>query len=283
MFTALLGVLQEKEVDIYISLFSTILGFVLSLFFSGQKSTIQNNNHINFITINNYNTEVLQSPSSYNQESAKAALILLGILSITYLFFRIEILNLFFYLSIFIVSFWSYNSLVNFFRGIFTGWRWLINIIFYIVFFGTIFIIINQALTPSIAPKNFQFSQQLIHQYGIMGLMDYFSLIDLEWFALHYTGIIFLFYAMLRIIFASTYYTVMGRYLLSEQNYPEPWLAKKTRKHANLWKNIILIPILLLISYYCVSGEAFQWYKQELPQEFNLLINRIFHGTQKIY
>ena len=221
--------------------------------------------------------------SSYNQESTKAAFILLGILSIIYLFFRVEILNLFFYLSILIVSFWSYGSLVNFFRGLFTGWKWFINIIFYIIFFGTIFIIINQALTPAIAPRNFQFSQQLINQYGIIGLMDYFSFIDLQWFSFHFVGIFLLFYAMLRIIFASTYYTVMGRHRLCEQNCQEPWLARKTRKYANLWKNIILIPILLLISYYCVSGEAFQWYKQELPQEFNLLINRIFHGTQKIY
>ena len=37
MFTALLGVLQEKEIDIYISLFSTILGFLFKSEYSDSR------------------------------------------------------------------------------------------------------------------------------------------------------------------------------------------------------------------------------------------------------
>ncbi|MCT7908596.1 hypothetical protein N5915_03410 [Arcobacter lacus] len=277
-----LELLKSKQIDIYISLFMTIFGLVLGIIIDlirkNGSNSIRNNCNINDITINN----IYQSENKYTSQKNEDAVVLfyfvLFLLGTIYLFFRVEILNVFYYLTIFLISILSTNILLNLLKRNFSGFNWVINIIFNMLFFIGIFFIINKALIPDYAPEYFSDAQQIVNQNGLLGLKNYFTLQDLFWFLIHLFGIVFLFLAMLRLIFFTTFYTIMGNHLLSANYYNKPWIAKKTKKYSNLWKNIFVVFFLLITSYYLVSGNFYLWYNYKFPEQSTMIINKIFNG-----
>lgn len=284
MAMEILEIIKSKEVDIYISLFMTILGLALGLVIDSIRQgkdqiSIQNSGSITSITVNNIiKPQQIYKNSSSNDEGLMFVIgLFLLVAGTIYLFNRLEILNSFYYLTVFVISLWSGGILHSLAKGRFAGWRWSANLLFYGSFFVASFYIVNKAITPSFAPNNFQFSQQLINQYGLTGLGNYFSLLDFKWFIFHLAGVMLLFLAMIRLSLSTTYFAIMGNYIISEEEQ-EPWLAKRTRKYAYFWENIILISIFLFLSYHLVSGNFFMWFEYQLPEKINSFFNRVLHG-----
>ena len=280
-----LEVLKSKEVDIYIALFMTFLGLALGLIVDAFKqkkveAVAQSNITVTSVTVTNI-VKPQNNPTNSSSNDEGLMIVIGSILLVTgaiYLFNRLEILNSLYYITVFVISLWSGGILHNLFKGKFSGWRWFANLIFYGAFFVATFIIVNKAITPNFAPENFNISQQLINQHGILGLSDYFSLLDFKWFMFHFMGVLILFLSMIRLSLSTTYFSIMGSYIASE-NSQEPWLAKRTRKYANFWSNIILITILLCISYYLIAGNFFMWFEYQLPKEMESFINKVLHGS----
>ncbi|EGQ7979687.1 hypothetical protein RUK22_003387 [Vibrio cholerae] len=281
----LLEVLKSKEIDIYISLFMTLLGLVLGLIIDSFKQrNLQGENQVNCqvtsITVNNIvKQQANQKNSSSNDDDMMFFIgFFLLVTGIVYLFNRLEILNFLYYLTVFIVSLWSGGILHSLFKGKFAGWRWFANLAFYGVFFIVTFHIVNKAITPNFAPTNFKFSQQIINAYGLLGLSDYFSFLDFKWFIFHLLGVLLLSFSMIRLSLSTTYFAVMGNYITSNDEQ-EPWLAKRTRKYANFWRNIVYLSICLFISYYLIAGDFFMWFEYQFPQEMEIFINKVLHGS----
>jgi len=280
-----LEILKSKEVDIYISLFMTILGLVLGLIIDSFKQNkyqgaSHSNTTITSVTVNNIVKPITSQANS--SPSGDGLMFVIGFVLLVagtiYLFNRLEILNALYYATVFVVSLWSGGILHGLFKGRFYGWRWIANLVFYGVFFIATFHIVNKAMTPNFAPENFKFSQQLIKQYGLLGLGGYFTLLDFKWFIFHLTGVLLLFFSMIRLSLSTTYFAVMGRYMVSEEEQ-EPWIAKRTRKYAGFWDNIIFISLFLLASYYLIAGNFFMWLEYQFPKEMESFISGVLHGA----
>lgn len=226
-------IIKSKEVDIYISLFMTILGLILGLIIDsirqGKNSNSGDRNGTTIsVTVNNIVKPQLTQTNATSSDDGLMFVIgfFLLVTGTIYLFNRLEILNSLYYLTVFVISLWSGGILHSLFKGRFSGWRWIANLIFYGAFFAASFYIVNKAITPNFAPKNFELSQKIISKHGLFGLKDYFSLLDFKWFIFHLSGVLLLFFAMMRLTLSTTYFAVMGGYLTSEES-EEPWLAKK--------------------------------------------------------
>ncbi|WP_434986332.1 hypothetical protein [Vreelandella zhaodongensis] len=281
----MLEIIKSKEVDIYISFFMTIFGLVLGLIVDsirqGKGTAICERNETSIsVTVNN----IVTPPRSGNSPPSKDEnlMIVIGFFLLVtgaiYLFNRLEVLNSVYYLTVFVISLWSGGILHSLLKGRFSGWRWFANFIFYGAFFVASFHIVNKAIMPNYAPENFIYSQELINSYGILGLDGYFSMLDVKWFMFHLLGVLFLFFSMMRLTLSTTYFAIMGNYVVSEEGQ-EPWLARKTRKYAHFWENIILISVFLLVSYYLVSGNFFMWFEYEFPKVMEYFINKILRGS----
>ncbi|WP_218139532.1 hypothetical protein [Phocoenobacter skyensis] len=280
-----LEVIKLKQVDIYIALFTMFLGLILGLIVDFVKDKTQEktrqsiHSHITSVTVTNIvEIQSNQINSSSNDEGLRLIIgVILFVTGIIYLFNRLEILNLFYYITVFIISLWSGKILYNLFNGKFYGWHWFANLVFYGVFFIATLYIVNKAITPNFSPKNFNLISRLINQNGLIGLREHFSFLDLRWFMFHFLGVILLFFSMIILSLSATYFAVMSN-ILSEDE-PKSWFAKRTRKYAYFWRNIIIISILLCISYYLVSGNFFIWFEYQLPKEISFLINKILYGS----
>jgi len=279
-------ILKAKEIDIYISLFMTILGLILGLIIDSfrkkqEPNSVHNTDVITSVTVNSI---IKLQPSNNSTPSNDEGLVfLIGLLLLAtgtiYLFNRLEILNSIYYITVFVISLWSGGILHSLFKGRFTGWRWVVNLVFYSAFFVATFLIVNKAISPNHAPENFKHAQQLINEYGLLGLSDYFTLLGLKWFIFHLVGVMLLFFAMIRLTFSATYFAVMGGYIFSgDVDRQEPWLARRTRKYARFWKNIVVTSILLFISYYLIAGDFFMWFEYVFPTEMESFINNVLHG-----
>lgn len=280
-----LEVLKSKEVDIYISLFMTLLGLVLGLLIDSVKQNksqgvSQSNTTITSVTVNNIvKPTTSQTNSSSNDDGLMFVIgfILLATGTI-YLFNRLEVLNSLYYATVFIISLWSGGILYSLFVREFSGWRWVANLVFYGAFFIATFHIVNKAMTPNYAPENFKLSQQLIKSHGLLGLGNYFTILDFKWFSFHLIGVLLLFFSMIRLSLSTTYFAIMGGYIASKEEQ-EPWLAKRTRKYAGFWRNIIFISLFLLASYYLVAGNFFMWFEYQFPKEMESFINKVLRGA----
>lgn len=275
--------IQSKEVDIYISAFFTILGLILGAILDrvlkgdSPQSANQPGHSVNLT----FNTVVNPPPgmnaASTSQDMTPVIFMMMVIAGLLYVFFRAEILNLLSWITLFTISLWAGGTLHSLYRGFFAGSKWVISLIFSMAFCVAATYLTDEAFTPTLAPQNFQYSQQIINEQGLTGIKKYFVLLDMHWFLLHLTGVMLFIYTSLRMMLFSTYFIVAGAHANNNGTH-EPWLSRKTRKYANLRKNIIFMPILLVLAYLLTSGLAFDWFIHTMPNQVNALMNTVLYG-----
>jgi len=275
--------IQSKEVDIYISAFFTILGLILGAILDrvlkgdSPQSANQPGHSVNltFNTVVNPPTGV--NAASTSQDMTPVIFMMMVIAGLIYVFFRAEILNLLSWITLFTISLWAGGTLHSLYRGFFAGSKWVVSLIFSMAFCVAATYLTDEAFTPTLAPQNFQYSQQIINEQGLTGIKKYFVLLDMHWFLLHLIGVLLFIYTSLRMMFFSTYFIVAGAHANNNGTH-EPWLSRKTRKYANLRKNIIFMPILLVLAYLLTSGLAFDWFIHTMPNQVNALMNTVLYG-----
>ncbi|MEN5243650.1 hypothetical protein [Pseudomonas atacamensis] len=275
--------IQSKEVDIYISAFFTILGLILGAILDrvlkgdSPQSANQPGHSVNLT----FNTVVNPPPgvnaASTSQDMTPVIFMMMVIAGLIYVFFRAEILNLLSWITLFTISLWAGGTLHSLYRGFFAGSKWVISLIFSMAFCVAATYLTDEAFMPTLAPQNFQYSQQVINEQGLTGIKKYFVLLDMYWFLLHLIGVLLFIYTSLRMMLFSTYFIVAGAHANNNGTH-EPWLSRKTRKYANLRKNIIFMPILLVLAYLLTSGLAFDWFIHTMPNQVNALMNTVLYG-----
>ncbi len=275
--------IQSKEVDIYISAFFTILGLILGAILDrvlkgdSPQSANQPGHSVNLT----FNTVVNPPPgvnaASTSQDMTPVIFMMMVIAGLIYVFFRAEILNLLSWITLFTISLWAGGTLHSLYRGFFAGSKWVISLIFSMAFCVAATYLTDEAFTPTLAPQNFQYSQQIINEQGLTGIKKYFVLLDMHWFLLHLTGVMLFIYTSIRMMLFSTYFIVAGAHANNNGTH-EPWLSRKTRKYANLRKNIVFMPILLVLAYLLTSGLAFDWFIHTMPNQVNALMNTVLYG-----
>ncbi|UST80549.1 hypothetical protein [Pseudomonas siliginis] len=275
--------IQSKEVDIYISAFFTILGLILGAILDrvlkgdSPQSANQPGHSVNLT----FNTVVNPPPgvnaASTSQDMTPVIFMMMVIAGLIYVFFRAEILNLLSWITLFTISLWAGGTLHSLYRGFFAGSKWVVSLIFSMAFCVAATYLTDEAFTPTLAPQNFQYSQQIINEQGLTGIKKYFVLLDMHWFLLHLIGVLLFIYTSLRMMLFSTYFIVAGAHANNNGTH-EPWLSRKTRKYANLRKNIVFMPILLVLAYLLTSGLAFDWFIHTMPNQVNALMNTVLYG-----
>ncbi|NNA58257.1 hypothetical protein [Pseudomonas koreensis] len=274
-------IIQTKEVDIYISLFFTILGLILGFIVdtltkgsspavNGQQTPIIN------LTVSNVVNPPSASSSKPDQDMMPIICTAMAITALIYLFYRAEILNILSWITIFTLSLWAGGTLHSLYKGYFSGGSWIASLLFSVAFCVAATLMTGEAFRPTHAPENFIYIQEIINKYGITGLKRYFNPEDFNWLILHLFGVLILFYASIRMMLSSTYFITTG--FANPASATEPWITQKTRKYANQRKNIIYMPILLLLAYALISGAVSIWLTHDMPGQLNQLIDTILHG-----
>lgn len=215
--------------------------------------------------------------ASTSQDMTPVIFMMMVIAGLIYVFFRAEILNLLSWITLFTISLWAGGTLHSLYRGFFAGIKWIVALLFCLAFCVAATYVTDEAFMPTLAPQNFQYSQQIINEQGLTGIKKYFVLLDMHWFLLHLIGVLLFIYTSLRMMLFSTYFIVAGAHANNNGTH-EPWLSRKTRKYANLRKNIIFMPILLVLAYLLTSGLAFDWFIHTMPNQVNALMNTVLYG-----
>ncbi|WP_157839612.1 hypothetical protein [Comamonas testosteroni] len=279
----LLDIIKSKQVDIYISLFFTILGLVLGVLVdylrSAKPSLVNQQGNIFNLTLNNIANPPGSTPNQRQDDQGLFAMIaaLTIVCGIVYLFFRSDILNILSFITIFTISLWAGGTLHSLYKGYFSGSAWFVSLVFSSSFCILALFLVGKALSPDYAPKYFQYSQDIINKYGVTGLKTYFNAQDFRWFMFHLLGVFFLFQAKIRMALSSTYFLTAGKLSLAESQR-EPWIVKRTRKYASLSTNIIYVSLLSVAAYYLISGNFFMWFEYKFPGQFKIFINTVLHG-----
>ena len=275
--------IQSKEVDIYISAFFTILGLILGAILDrvlkgdSPQSTNQPGHSVNLTFNTVVNPPLGVNAASTSQDMTPVIFMMMVIAGLIYVFFRAEILNLLSWITLFTISLWAGGTLHSLYRGFFAGIKWIVALLFCLAFCVAATYVTDEAFMPTLAPQNFQYSQQIINEQGLTGIKKYFVLLDMHWFLLHLIGVLLFIYTSLRMMLFSTYFIVAGAHANNNGTH-EPWLSRKTRKYAILRKNIIFMPILLVLAYLLTSGLAFDWFIHTMPNQVNALMNTVLYG-----
>lgn len=280
---SLIEQIQAKEMDIYISLFFTLLGLILGVIVDCIRDSNVSATQRVFInvTLTNVVNPINQCKvKQLNERDLFPVIICITTtLLIAYLFFRSEILNTLSLVTVFIISLWAGSTLHSIYKGYFIGIGWFIALAFSLAFCTTALFLVNKAITPDYAPKYFQYSQEIINESGVLGLTNYFTLQDLPWFTFHIIGIVMLVLAKIRMTLSSTYFVLAGHTIYYQQQN-NSWLVKRTRKYADLRNTIIYVSILSVAAYYFISGNFYMWFTYSLPSQFQNFLNTVLHGHQ---
>ena len=166
--------ITSKEVDIYISLFVTIVGLIFGILIDIiRKNNIERrpiNNSVqvqNSVTINKIFKVSKSNRKYHSKRDDQEALFIVGAvllaLGITYLFFRSEILTILTYVTILSISTLVGGVINSIYQGYYSGLAWSVYVIFTcLTIVGAIFVV-NKAINPNFAPKYFDYSQEIIN------------------------------------------------------------------------------------------------------------------------
>lgn len=237
----------------------------------------------NNVTINQVINVSNNSESKSSNIDEQTATIITGLVLITlgtfYLFFREEILNTIFYSTILILSIWSGGVLHSIVRGYFSGIKWIVFFICIALFCVACSIILNQALAPNYAPDYFVDSQLIINKYGLKGLWAIASFADIKWFVFHLIGVIGLFWAKSRVALLTLHFVTVANGIVFSDN-TKSLFVPKARKFTDFGRNLFLVLIITLASYFLVSGDFFIWLEYSFPEQAKSFIDIILNGRR---
>lgn len=282
----MLEILVMKQVDIYVSIatsiFGAVLGFVLSYFFA--PTPVKSGNAVNMVqavTINNIKNNA--NDISISPQADDQTVMLLGILfsfiGLTiYLFFRTTILYALLYSEVLLLSMWLGAVLKSYLLGRFKGFSWTVYLIYIVAFLIAYFIAIQLAITPIYEPQNFPFAEEIINHSGWFGIKRYFTIEDLPWGIVHLMGIVLLLFVFWQITLSLLHMLVSGRYIVSNTSENQPWLVRKTARYCTPWVNIVSFSVLIFLAGSMVSGLFIHWMKNEIPTSIDHILNIVMYG-----
>ena len=163
----LLDVLASKQVNIYISLATSLIGAVFGLLLD---RCIKGSRSPTLDTQSSAPVAVSMSQAVHVSVAAKANAddqllmfftgVILVVLGIVYMFFREELLYAGLLLVLFFVGTWAGVVVHSLYRGFFHGWMWFVYLLIMLGFGVAAMRVVGLAKAPMFAPRNFRFSFQ---------------------------------------------------------------------------------------------------------------------------
>ncbi|WP_027948034.1 hypothetical protein [Litchfieldella anticariensis] len=188
-------ILASKQVDIYISIATSLLGAVFGIILErvvkGSGETMPVAGGISSVSVSMQQV-VKVSVGSKNRTNDQlvfflASLFLLSA-GVAYLFFREEVLAAALLLVLFVFGAWAGLVVHSLYRGTFQGWRWCVYLLVMFLFALAAVRVVGLAKVPMYAPRDFKYIQDIVNYSGILSLKK--TDIDFMWFGFHLLGVI---------------------------------------------------------------------------------------------
>lgn len=282
--------LANKQVDIILSLtigiLCTVLGFFLDRFFNSRDSPDEYKNPSPLPDALSIRQMIeisirIQQQNSNRQEANVMAFIAVAIAAIVYVFYRQEILIASLVLTTAAVGLWIGVVLSSISSGRFSGSGWLVYVLLMLLFTTGAALVAGEAITPWHAPQYFQSWQQYVNRFGMAGLFSLAGVPGISWLVTHVTGIALLFLALWEALLLMYFHAAISR--STPENIESLGLrwSKTAARSARPVRSAAMLLLLLVCSYYMVSGRFHHWYMNEFPLQMNSAVNHILHGSEE--
>ncbi|MGN8159206.1 hypothetical protein ACS8YF_11060 [Salinisphaera sp. SWV1] len=282
----MLELLASKQVDIYISLVTSLIGAVFGVALDrvakGEGRAVTTLGATPAVSISMQ--QVVQfSDRAKSDFDDQVMLFFFGaflvVVGIVYLFFRQEVLFAGLLLVVLVFGAWAGSVANSFYSGFYSGWRWMLYFLVMLLFALSAVRVVGLAKAPMIAPKNFSHVQDIINRCGVMSLPRYFTALDFRWFGFHLLGVIFFFAASWRACLSMLNYAVTGTRLSKQETHTQ-LKGRVAAVYGRPWRNSLFLLGLMVAANYLVSGQFFMWFEYEMPHQLNYFIQVVLHGRQ---
>lgn len=280
----MLEVLASKQVDIYISLATSLIGAVIGLILDRvvkqPRKLEPTSTDMPVISISMQ--QLVQVSNTLRGKAGNDFIvggIFLFVTGVTYLFFRQEVLALALLLVLFSFGAWAGSVISSLNRGSFGGWGWVAYLIVMLFFALAAVRVVGLAKMPTFAPSNFIHAQEIVNQWGITALRHYFNALEFKWFGFHLLGIILFFAASWRACLSMLNYSLLGHRLIKRQSYGR-FELRLAKSYGRPWRNSLFLLGFMVTANYLVSGQFFMWFEYEMPRQVDSFIQTILHGRR---
>lgn len=279
----MLEILASKEVDIYISvvtsLFGAICGVLLDRATKRPLASASSDAPAASVSLQQVVVRISAESNISNDGNQRDFFFatLLVTSGIAYLFFRHEVLWIGLLVVLFIFGAWAGLVAHSLCRGFFGGRRWLLYLLVMLLFALAAVRVAGLAETPMFAPTKLIYAQEIVNRWGIASLRQYFTVLDLGWFCSHLFGVCLFFAASWRACFSMFNYAVIGTRLSNGTIHRELG-GKLASAYGRPWRNSFGLLGLMVAANYLVSGQLFMWLVHEMPIQVNYLMQIVLHG-----
>ena len=287
----LLQVLHDKEIDIWIAVATTLLGLALGTAIDIIRERMKPEPEYGAagaVKISITNITNMFNIISREQTAAGGgtngglfyALLPALIIFFVYARFRGEWVSILTLLTILTLSLWIGSIIHGAAKGRFT----ILAATYYLslcLAFGISSVFIEDKIqTPSFAPKNFPYLQDIITEYGLNGISKYFLPTDYVWFAFHLAGaFLFLLTCLRMMLSVVNLFTVCSTLSGAADQGFFSWILRRTIAYRLSPKNVLWTIVSVGSSYYLVAGEFYMWYTYKMPQQVSTIVYQVFNGT----
>lgn len=279
-------ILASKQIDIYISLATSLIGAVFGIVLDratkGKGGAGPTPDATPAVGVSMQQVVQVSVGSKSNADD-QFMLFLIGafllVVGIAYLFFRQEVLVAGLLMVLFIFGAWAGSVVNSLYSGFFDGWRWVVYLLVMLLFALAAVRVVGLAKTPMFAPRNFIHAQDIVNQWGILSLPQYFTALDFRWFGFHLLGVILFFAASWRACLSMLNYAVVG-IRLSKGQRDTGLGGRVASAYGRPWRNSLFLLGFMVAANYLVSGQFFMWFEHEMPHQLNYFIQAVLHGRE---
>ena len=269
-----------------ITLFGLALGTMIDIIRERMRPEPENgisgNVRINITNITNKFDTILQQQIAGGRTDDGLYYVLFVALIIFFLYarFRSEWISILTLLTILTPSIWI-GAII---RGLAKNRFTISTALYYLslcLAFGVSSVFIESKIqTPNYTAKNFLYLQDIVTEYGLNGLRNYFTWADFHWLTFHLLGVLLFLWTCLRMILSVTNlltvcFTLFGT---ADQGFFS-WVLRRTIAYRLSLKNVIWTIASMIFAYYLVAGDFYMWFTYVMPQQINNIVYHIFNGT----
>jgi hypothetical protein len=173
-----------------------------------------------------------------------------------YVYWRSEVIITLTSITFFLIAFFSSASIYAYIKNRIGGIEWIVYLsaIIAVTFFT--FVLIISAIQPTYAPESFANIQDIFHSKNLSGILNI-----LPWLLTHVFGVFLLFYTQIRMAASLAHYSsIIHIDTTGNKSGAALFLAQKTRNYRSPVKNISLLIVLSVASYFLINGHTYVWY-----------------------
>jgi len=292
----LLQELAGKQLDIYIALVTglicTVIGLLLDRALKSRHpqpdasagapvSSTPQALGLTVAQVTRLSVEIRSQPSATGANGL--AYLAVGVACISYLWFRLEILDAALLLTLGMVGLWFGIALHSMAAGYLRGRQWPVYLLSLLCFVIGAVAVIAAAHSPSVAPRYFAQWQAFAHEQGLRGFVGLFksgqlASPDLALFIGHVLGVAALFLALKDAALSMFFCAVASSGKLRGGDAAS-WIVRVAARYAaRPLRTLAMLAGLLVTAFYLVDGQLVAWLLQDFPVVTDNLVRQLLFG-----